>query len=107
MMSFLNGLKKEGAICSSWAHDSHNLLVLATDCFLAAKAVNLVIQAQGGIAYVDRHGSSVVPLPYAGIVSDSPAQELLSGIGAVKRWLREHGYEAAYELRGPRAAGEP
>lgn len=91
--------------CPSWAHDSHNLL--ATDCFLAAKAVNLVIQAQGGIAYVDRHGSSVVPLPYAGIVSDSPAKELSSGIGAVKRWLREHGYEAADKLRGPLTAGEP
>jgi adenine deaminase len=93
-----NGLKKSGAICSSWAHDSHNLLVLATSVELAVRAVNLVIENQGGIALVDEKKESFVPLAYGGIVSLEPMPKLAKRIEDVRKWLKSHGYEANEEV---------
>ncbi|WP_320127511.1 adenine deaminase C-terminal domain-containing protein [uncultured Sphaerochaeta sp.] len=93
-----NGLKKSGAICSSWAHDSHNLLVLATSVELAVRAVNLVIENQGGIALVDEKKESFVPLAYGGIVSLEPMPKLAKRIEGVRKWLQLHGYEAKEEV---------
>lgn len=93
-----NGLTKSGAICSSWAHDSHNLLVLATSVELSVRAVNLVLKNQGGIALIDEGQEYFVPLSYGGIVS-LQSMEVLSGhIKHVRTWLREHGYHAQEEV---------
>ncbi|MBI9096072.1 MAG: amidohydrolase family protein [Sphaerochaeta sp.] len=93
-----NGLTKSGAICSSWAHDSHNLLVMASSVELAVRAVNLVLHNQGGIALIDDESEYFVPLTYGGIVSLEPMQELAAHIMHVRAWLREHGYHAQEEV---------
>jgi adenine deaminase len=93
-----NGLSKPGAICSSWAHDSHNLLVLATSVELAVRAVNLVIKTQGGIALVDDTEEVVIPLPYGGIISTEPIDVLARQIKQVRSWLVDHGYRAKEEI---------
>lgn len=93
-----NGLKKAGAICTSWAHDSHNLLVLATNVELATRAVNLVLERQGGIALVDEDRQQFVPLSYGGIISLEPMETLAGEIADVRNWLKEHGYRAHEEL---------
>jgi len=93
-----NGLTCPGAICSSWAHDSHNLLVMGTSLALVVKAVNAVIGMQGGIAMVDDEGISLVPLSYGGIVSLKPMAELSAEIQQVRQWLRSHGYRAEEEI---------
>ncbi len=62
------GLKR-GAIASSVAHDSHNIVAVGTDDSSIAKAINLVIREKGGIAWVDSDHSDVLPLPFAGIMS--------------------------------------
>lgn len=94
----LHGLSKPGAICSSWSHDSHNLLVMASDAKFAALAVNLVIKRQGGIATVDPEGEQFVPLAYGGIVSLEPMERLGKEILQVRAWLRDHGYQADDEV---------
>lgn len=93
-----NGLTKAGAICTSWAHDSHNALVLATSVELAVRAVNLVLENQGGIALVDDEEEYFVPLTYGGIVSLEPMPVLARHIGHVRSWLRDHGYHAQEEV---------
>jgi len=99
MPAFLkNGLTKPGAICSSWAHDSHNLLVLATSVEFAVRAVNIVLQNQGGIAMVDDEAEHFVPLTYGGIVSLEPIEVLSEQILHVRLWLQEHGYVAHEEV---------
>jgi len=92
------GLTRRGAICSSWAHDSHNLLVMATDAEFAAKAVNLVITRQGGIAAVDETGVVFLPLAYGGIVSVDTWDGLSRGVSAIRTWLKDHGYQADEEV---------
>lgn len=93
-----NGLTKSGAICSSWAHDSHNLLVLATSVELAVRAVNMVLENQGGIALIDEESEYFVPLAYGGIVSLQSMEVLSAHIRHVRSWLNDHGYHAQEEV---------
>jgi len=61
------GLKK-GAIGSSVAHDSHNIVSVGVDDKDICRAVNIIIKNKGGISAVC--GDTVLPLPIAGIMSD-------------------------------------
>ncbi|RYE17670.1 MAG: adenine deaminase, partial [Sphingobacteriaceae bacterium] len=60
---------KEGALASSVAHDSHNIVVVGVDDESICKAVNLIIAEQGGISCVGNMEQLVLPLPVAGLMS--------------------------------------
>jgi adenine deaminase len=59
-----------GAIASSVAHDSHNIVAVGADDESLAAAVNLVIARRGGLSIVGRGQRAVLPLPIAGLMSD-------------------------------------
>jgi adenine deaminase len=63
------GLKR-GAIASSVAHDSHNILAVGADDDSIARAVNLIIDKKGGVSAVSGEESMMLPLPVAGLMSD-------------------------------------
>ncbi len=71
-LGFVHGLGlKRGAIASSIAHDSHNLVVAGMDDTSMAVAADAVIQAGGGLAVADGERMvEVLPLPVAGLMSD-------------------------------------
>lgn len=60
---------KEGAIASSVAHDSHNIVAIGADDASIAKAINLVIDRKGGVSCVHKENSKVLALPIAGLMS--------------------------------------
>lgn len=60
---------KEGAIASSVAHDSHNIVAVGVDDESICKAVNAVIEHQGGISCMNEQLEIVLPLPVAGLMS--------------------------------------
>ena len=61
---------KKGAIASTVAHDSHNIVAVGTDDEALTKAINLVIAAAGGVSCVDGKGNELLlPLPVAGLMS--------------------------------------
>jgi adenine deaminase len=60
---------KTGAIASSVAHDSHNIIAVGCDDGSICKAVNLLIEVKGGISAVTATENMVLPLPVAGIMS--------------------------------------
>ena len=62
------GLKK-GAIASSVAHDSHNIVAVGVDDEDITRAVNLVITEKGGVSCVDGETEKILPLPVAGLMS--------------------------------------
>jgi adenine deaminase len=63
------GLKK-GAIASSVAHDSHNIVVVGCSDDCMARAANLVIAHRGGVSATDGTGTDhVLGLPVAGLMS--------------------------------------
>lgn len=62
------GLKK-GAIASSVAHDSHNIIAVGVDDEAICHAINLVIEDKGGISCVGNGFSNVISLPVGGLMS--------------------------------------
>jgi len=68
------GLKK-GAIASSVAHDCHNIVAVGTSDEEICKAVNILIENNGGICAVNGLESKSLALPVAGIMSDKNGWE--------------------------------
>jgi adenine deaminase len=74
------GLKK-GAIASSVAHDSHNIIAVGCNSEMMAQAVNQVIDDNGGISVVSEDFADSLPLPIAGLMSDDDAYEVADKLG--------------------------
>jgi len=84
------GLRK-GALASTVAHDSHNLIVVGTDDDSMRVAVRALVECGGGQVVVA--GGEILarlPLPIAGLMSSSPAAEVAR--------LQEELNEAAHRL---------
>lgn len=64
---------RSGAIASTVAHDSHNIIVTGTSDREIAHAVNLLMKHQGGLCVVNNGEEHVLPLPIAGLMSDRDA----------------------------------
>ncbi|MFX1491187.1 MAG: adenine deaminase [Promethearchaeota archaeon] len=76
---------KEGAIASSIAHDSHNIITVATSSEDALMAVSTVSQSNGGIAaVVGRKVIATLPLPIAGVITDEPVEKVARQLQAVR-----------------------
>ncbi|MFM1963669.1 MAG: adenine deaminase, partial [Bacteroidota bacterium] len=60
---------QSGAIASSVAHDSHNIVAVGVDDESLCRAINLVIKAKGGVSCVGNNGEHVLPLPIGGLMS--------------------------------------
>jgi adenine deaminase len=60
---------KAGAIASTVAHDSHNIIAVGVDDESILKAINLVVHEKGGISCVQNNVSKVIGLPVAGLMS--------------------------------------
>lgn len=66
------GLKR-GALASSVAHDSHNIVVIGCDDESMAVATNMIIENKGGFAVCDNDIRTCLPLPVAGIMTNDDA----------------------------------
>ncbi|MFA6962831.1 MAG: adenine deaminase [Opitutaceae bacterium] len=66
---------KAGALASSVAHDSHNIVAVGVDDESLAAAVNLVIAEKGGLSVVGPRVKAVLPLPIAGLMSALDGRE--------------------------------
>ena len=73
------GLKK-GAIASSVAHDSHNIIVIGSDSKYMAEAVNKIIDDMGGLAVVGEDFNYSLPMPIVGLMSNEDAFEVAEKI---------------------------
>ncbi len=80
---------KNGALASSVAHDSHNIVAVGTSDELLCAAVNAVIRSKGGVAAVDGKGTEkVLPLPIAGLMSPMDGYELAEKYAVIDAWSK-------------------
>lgn len=91
-VAFIRGFGlRTGAIASSVAHDSHNIVAVgANDEYLAA-AVNLVIAHRGGLAAVGPGRKAVLPLPIAGLMADGDGRAVARRYLALDRLAKALG----------------
>jgi adenine deaminase len=78
------GLKK-GAIASSVAHDSHNVIAVGADDESLARAINLVIKEKGGVSCVSANKEEILPLPVAGLMSTDDGYKVAEAYSAIDR----------------------
>jgi adenine deaminase len=84
------GLKK-GAIASSVAHDSHNIVAVGANDESIAAAVNLIMQAKGGVSCVDHGEEKILPLPVAGLMSNNDGYNIAAAYTDIDRMAKSLG----------------
>ena len=91
---------KQGAIASSVAHDSHNIVAVGVDDESLMKAVNLVIKEKGGVSVASPQPLSkgegtamfksiVLPLPIAGLMSNDDGYKVATAYTAIDKMVKE------------------
>jgi len=69
-VGFINNFGfKKGAIASTVAHDSHNIIAVGTSDEEIVRAVNLLVDSKGGISLINGCNEHVLPLPVAGLMA--------------------------------------
>ncbi|MCE2776730.1 MAG: amidohydrolase family protein [Algoriphagus sp.] len=82
---------KSGAIASSVGHDSHNIIAVGLDDASICSAVNLLIEAKGGVSAVWGDQKEVLPLPVGGIMSPEDGYEVAAAYTRIDRLAKEMG----------------
>lgn len=91
-VAFIKGFGlKAGAIASSVAHDSHNIIAVGTSDELLSKAVNTLIDQKGGICAVDDQNALTLPLPVAGIMSTEDAHAVAQAYDQIDKMAKTLG----------------
>lgn len=88
---------KSGAIASSVAHDSHNIVAVGTSDEDIAMAINLIIKEEGGISLVNGSDKKVIPLPVAGLMSTCDGYRVATSYSI----LDEEVHKMGTKLRAP------
>lgn len=82
----------DGAMASSVGHDSHNITVVGSNEYAMATAVNALKQMGGGFVVAGRDSVlASLPLPIAGLMSQSSTVEIIRGIDALRAASRSIG----------------
>ena len=85
------GLKK-GALASSVAHDSHNIIVVGTNDEDMLAAVIAIIKMKGGLVAVNNNRvDGYLALPIAGLMSEEPLSVVREKIESLKKVTRSMG----------------
>jgi adenine deaminase len=85
------GLKR-GALATSVAHDSHNLVVVGASDEEMRKAAEEVEKMQGGFVIIDQGAvKASLPLPFAGLISLETAETVSSQMENLSQAARELG----------------
>jgi adenine deaminase len=85
---------KRGAVATTYAHDHHNLYLIASNMEDALLAANWVIKNQGGYCVVENGEiKASLQLEVAGILTEKPLPLLADKISKIREAMIELGYE--------------
>ncbi|MGZ8556744.1 MAG: adenine deaminase [Chitinophagaceae bacterium] len=82
---------KEGALASSVAHDSHNIVAVGADDESICKAVNMIISHRGGISCIKDNLELIVPLPVAGLMSNDDGYHVAQQYSFIDKAAKDAG----------------
>ena len=91
-IGFIKGFGlREGAIASSVAHDSHNIVAVGCSDEEIIEAINKIISSKGGICAISKDKTKHLPLPIAGLMSPLEAQEVALKYEEIDSFAKELG----------------
>jgi adenine deaminase len=91
-IGFIKGFGlKAGAIASTVAHDSHNIIAVGVEDTEIMKAVNLLVESKGGIAAVNKEEEKLLPLPFGGIMSGDSGYQVATSYEALDKMAKNLG----------------
>ena len=67
---------KDGAIAGSVAHDCHNIVAIGSSDEYIVKAINRIVEMQGGQVVVSANEMQDIPLPIAGLMAPMSGHEI-------------------------------
>ncbi len=97
-VAYINGFAlAQGALASSVAHDSHNIIAVGCNDEDIVSAINAVIAAKGGLSVSCDGAVDILPLPIAGLMSDG------DGMTVAKQYIHldRRAKELGSHLRAP------
>ncbi len=98
-VAFVRGFGiRQGAIASSVAHDSHNVLAVGVSDVEIAIAINSVIESQGGLSVTCCKEVQSLPLPVAGLMSTESCEVVGEQYGQLDRFVKQ---QMSCKLRAP------
>lgn len=80
---------KQGAIASSVAHDSHNIIAVGVDDKSICDAVNLVIKKTGGVVALGNGKEEILALPVAGLMSNEDGYKVAESYTSIDKFAKE------------------
>ncbi|HDQ41106.1 MAG TPA: adenine deaminase [Desulfonatronum sp.] len=91
-VAFIRGFGlKNGALASTIAHDSHNIIAVGANDADMARAVNLLIAHKGGISAASGEQTHVLPLPYGGLMSGQDAHAVAAAYQRLDKAAKDMG----------------
>ena len=90
VISFVRGFNlKKGAIASSVAHDSHNIIVVGSEIETMTKVANTIIENKGGICASDGDEVKFLGLEIAGLMSKGDGVEIAKKYEEIDKYVKE------------------
>jgi adenine deaminase len=91
-VGFIKGFGlKRGALASTVAHDSHNIIAVGTNDSDIAALINLLIEQKGGICVTDGQDTLTLALPFAGIMSGEDGYAVAETYSRLNRMAKNLG----------------
>lgn len=92
VVGFISGFGlTKGAIATSIAHDSHNIIAVGENDPDIVAAINVIIANKGGITVVQGNMEQTIGLEYGGIMTDQPGAKVASLYQQLNRQVKELG----------------
>ena len=91
-IAFVRGFGlKDGAMASSIAHDSHNIIAVGVSDLDLARAVNLLRESGGGICFVNGDEEKRMELPVAGLMGLGSCEEMAASYSMLEQMVKANG----------------
>ena len=82
---------KAGAMASTVAHDSHNIIAVGINDDEICNAINLLVKNKGGLSAVNGNTKKTIALPIAGLMSDKSCEEIGNAYKTIDAFVKELG----------------
>ncbi|HOZ30688.1 MAG TPA: adenine deaminase [Bacteroidales bacterium] len=91
-VAFINGFGlKAGAIATSIAHDSHNIIAIGCSDDEICNAINEVIEHKGGLCFTKNKDYYTLPLEFAGLMTQEPAENVANIYEKLNQVIKSNG----------------